>query len=62
MPEDQFYQLSTKDKREIFNNVFQRISLPSHAVEKDWWVVKTLLLIFRMEVAPHKPAVSNTFG
>ena len=53
MSEDQFYQLSKKEKEEIFSQVSQHSNLPTHAVEKDWWVAKTLSVIFGMELAPH---------
>jgi predicted nucleotidyltransferase component of viral defense system len=36
----------------IFHETGRRMGLPGVAVEKDWWVVQTLALIFSMECAP----------
>ena len=46
-------QLSTTDKQAIFNEVSAQINLPSAAIEKDWWVVRTLELVFTSSIAPH---------
>jgi predicted nucleotidyltransferase component of viral defense system len=46
-------QLSTTDKQAIFNEVSAQINLPSAAIEKDWWVVRTLALVFASSIAPH---------
>ena len=46
-----FYRLSESDKLEIFTNV--TYSLPEFAVEKDWWVVRTLAAVFQTQIAPH---------
>jgi len=46
-------QLSTTDKQAIFNEVSAQINLPSAAIEKDWWVVRTLELVFASSIAPH---------
>ncbi len=48
-----FYQLSDKVKYRIFDQVSERSGLPVYAVEKDWWVVQTLRLIFQMDIAPY---------
>lgn len=45
-----FYDLSDNDKREILEEVRNKIHLPLASIEKDWWVVQTLQLIFKMEV------------
>ncbi|MBK8632644.1 MAG: nucleotidyl transferase AbiEii/AbiGii toxin family protein [Saprospiraceae bacterium] len=49
----QWLQLSTKDKQGIFNEVAADINLPAAAIEKDWWVVRTLELVFTSSIAPH---------
>ena len=46
-------QLSTTDKQAIFNEVSAQINLSSAAIEKDWWVVRTLELVFASSIAPH---------
>lgn len=45
-------QLSDATKQNIYTETGRRIGLPGIAVEKDWWVVHTLALIFSMECAP----------
>jgi len=49
----QWLKLSKSDKQAIFNEVAAHINLPSAAVEKDWWVVRTLELVFASTIAPH---------
>ncbi|TAD86384.1 MAG: hypothetical protein EAY75_08675 [Bacteroidetes bacterium] len=46
-------QLSRADKRAILNEVAAQINLPTAAIEKDWWVVRTLELVFASSIAPH---------
>jgi len=48
-----FFKLSEKDKLAAFQTVSNKSNLSSFAVEKDWWVVQTLSIIFEMEVAKH---------
>ncbi len=50
---NQWQQLSTADKQAIFNEVAAEINLPNAAIEKDWWVVRALELIFASSIAPH---------
>ena len=45
-------QLPDATRRNIFTETGRRIGLPAVAVEKDWWVVHTLTLVFSMECAP----------
>ncbi len=45
--------LSKSEKREVFQEISNRTALPVYAVEKDWWVVQTLRLIFQMDIAPY---------
>ena len=49
----EFYKLSESDKLEIFTNVTYTTGLPEFAVEKDWWVVRTLEAVFQTQIAPH---------
>ncbi len=48
-----FYQLPDSEKVAIFQEISNVTGMPMFAVEKDWWVVKTLSLIFEMEVGKH---------
>lgn len=43
--------LSDEDKKGIFQETADQLLLSEEAVEKDWWVVHTLALIFQMECA-----------
>ena len=49
----QWLKLTTLNKQNIFQEVAVKINLPSAAVEKDWWVVRTLELVFASSIAPH---------
>lgn len=46
-------QLSTTDQQAIFNELAAETNLPDAAIEKDWWVVRTLELVFASSIAPH---------
>jgi len=46
-------KLSEADRILIFETAQQHIKLPPYAIEKDWWVVQTLRVIFQMEVGQH---------
>ncbi len=48
-----FYNLSKKEKENLFEEMRLKTGLPPYAIEKDWWVVQTLAIIFGMEFAPH---------
>lgn len=49
-----FLALSTEDKQVIFNEVAAQMGLPvTAAAEKDWWVVRTLELVFTSSIAKH---------
>ncbi len=39
-------EINLSDKQEIFKQVGDRMRLSDAAVEKDWWVVRTLELVF----------------
>lgn len=49
----EFYQLPSKDKKEILASVEYSTFLPSYAIEKDWWVVRTMDLLFQTEIKDH---------
>jgi hypothetical protein len=48
-----FNNLSDKEKLLIFTRIREDIPLPLPAIEKDWWVVQTLAIVFQMEAAPY---------
>lgn len=48
-----FYKLSNSDKLEVFTSVNYSTGLPAFAVEKDWWVVRTLDAVFQTQIAHH---------
>ncbi len=45
--------LPDETKKNIFNDVSLITDLPAFAVEKDWWVVKTLDVIFGTKISDH---------
>lgn len=47
----EWLKLSDEDKKSIFVEVSNNRGLSSAAVEKDWWVVRTLELIYKTEIA-----------
>ena len=48
-----WYNTKTEDKIKIYNEIAVDTGLPDFAIEKDWWVVKTLEIIFQMEIGSH---------
>jgi hypothetical protein len=48
-----FYNLPEATKTRIFEQISARTPLPAYAIEKDWWVVQTLRIVFGMEVGKH---------
>lgn len=46
-----WFQLSEQDRQEIFEETATQKGLSVAAVEKDWWVVQTLSVIFSMKYA-----------
>jgi len=53
MQKTNFYNLPDREKLLLFTQVKEDIQLPLPSIEKDWWVVLTLALVFKMEAAPH---------
>ena len=50
---DKFYNIPDDAKAEIFRDAGEKTNLPAYAVEKDWWVVQTLSILFDMEIGKH---------
>lgn len=49
----EWLKLTNSTKRNIFLEVSKKIGLPEAAIEKDWWVMRVLELVFNSEIAPH---------
>jgi hypothetical protein len=47
----EWFELTEQNKRNIFAETARRKALPISSIEKDWWVVQTLGVIFSMEYA-----------
>lgn len=51
---EEWLKLSDRTKQNIFEETAKAVGLPNAAaVEKDWWVVRTLELIFKSTIAKH---------
>lgn len=48
-----FYTIDKAEKAAIFNAIATDMGMTPFAVEKDWWVSRTLNIIFRMDIAAH---------
>lgn len=48
-----FYNLTNAEKANLFEELRLKTGLPPFAIEKDWWVVQTLNIIFKSEFAEH---------
>ena len=49
----EWLNLTDDTKKNVFSEISTRTGLPIVAVEKDWWVVKTLEVVFSTEIAEH---------
>jgi hypothetical protein len=49
----EWMKLTNSTKRNIFLEISKKMGLPEAAVEKDWWVVRTLDLVFQTEISSH---------
>ena len=50
---NKFFSIPDKDKAEILRDASERLNLPAYAVEKDWWVVQTLSILFETDLKDH---------
>ena len=48
-----FYKVDKKEKEAVFNAIAAQKGMKPFAVEKDWWVSRTLEIIFQMNIAQH---------
>jgi predicted nucleotidyltransferase component of viral defense system len=46
-------QISADEKRKIFKEIATEMNIPDAAIEKDWWMVRTLETVFQTEIATH---------
>ena len=46
-----FHHLPKAEKLKVFKQISARTPLPDFAIEKDWWVVQTLRIVFTMDIA-----------
>jgi len=53
MTKNNFYSLNKEEKLQIIEQVAAEQNLPYFAIEKDWWVMQTLAIIFEMDMAEH---------
>lgn len=53
MSQKDFYNLVDADKITIFTTAGEKEGLPAYAIEKDWWVVQAIRIIFQMDVGQH---------
>ena len=51
MSEIDFYRIENKEKAAIFSEIANQKGMKAFAVEKDWWVSRTLEIIFEMPIA-----------
>jgi hypothetical protein len=45
-----FYTIDKAEKAAIFNALAAELGMTPFAVEKDWWVSRTLNIIFQMDI------------
>lgn len=50
---NRWFLISDDDKKIAYNNISSNTGLPAYAIEKDWWVVQTLVVLFDMKVGEH---------
>ena len=48
-----FYTIDKEEKIAIFSEIATQKGMKPFAVEKDWWVSRTLEIIFQMPIAEH---------
>ncbi len=49
----QWFKLTEQNKQNIFGEIAKKLKLPPAAIEKDWWVMRTLELVFQTEIGEH---------
>ena len=49
----EWFKLTEQNRQNIFLEISKKMTLPPAAIEKDWWVVRTLQLVFQTAIAEH---------
>ena len=49
----EWFKLTDENRRNIFSEIARKMNLPPAAIEKDWWVVRVLDIVFQTSIAPH---------
>ena len=47
-----FTELKPEEQSAVFSSIQKDIPLPLASIEKDWWVVQTLRMVFQIDSAP----------
>lgn len=50
---NKWYNIPEQTKINAYIQIAEKTGMASYAVEKDWWVVQTLAIVFEMEVSTH---------
>lgn len=50
---NRWFKTSNTDKQAAYNQISSKTGLPAYAIEKDWWVVQTLAILFDLEIGKH---------
>ena len=50
---ERWFQIPDRTKVNAYNQIADITAMSAFAVEKDWWVVQTLAIIFEMEIGEH---------
>lgn len=46
-------EIKSGDKKAIFMQAGEKMGLPAAAIEKDWWIVRTLEIVYTTEISSH---------
>ncbi|MCK4920472.1 MAG: nucleotidyl transferase AbiEii/AbiGii toxin family protein [Bacteroidales bacterium] len=47
------YKIPDETKKRIYKNAGEKNNLPPYAIEKDWWVVQTLSILYNTKIGEH---------
>lgn len=50
---NRWFLIPDEDKKVAYNQISSNTGLPAYAIEKDWWVVQTLAILFELEIGQH---------
>jgi predicted nucleotidyltransferase component of viral defense system len=46
-------ELTVEERKDILRRMHEKVKFPLYIIEKDWWVVQTLRLVFQMDIAKY---------